>query len=605
MEKFDVLNELNEEFKQRVKILYVFEDYEYIENMNKYVLRGYNVLMVTKDDKTYAFGNNTYNQLGFGHNRVVKEIQIVNELCDQQIIDFANDLHLCIARNSFGKIYCWGFNRLGFLGIGSENNIYQRPILNHYLNNEFIIDISCGDHYSLALTNFGEVYAWGWNKFGQIGNGCNVNQLIPIKLKSFNNERVVMISSGSCHSMALTECGHVYSWGNNKYGQLGIGNTLNSNEPKFVAVIDENKCNVSIKKISCGISHSFLLSRDGYIYWFGSNPFRELGNQKDENDLTPCKIKTETQFINISSHWTFNNEISLVLSQKGDLFYFFECKERTTRKLKSIKLESFVEFYAKYLNITHKAFNFEEQNSISIILRNKYVNEFTEQSLISFKNFSVISKVMHKSSKRNYVIKRIAINKEESNKAFKELNLMRKLKSIYIFEYIDSWIEENFIEKTYGLNILHPIFDPRNKLLLHIQMELCCETLDEVMKQLSNELMENNSEMIKTLYYYICCELFTEIIECIHYLHERNIIHRDLKPSNIMITDGINGRFIKLSDFGLSVVHDFYKQSIPQNLKSSKYMAPELSQNKKYDLKVDIYSLGIIANELFFFNSNL
>ncbi len=103
MEKFDVLNELNDEFKQRVKILYVLEDYEWIQNIERHVLNGYNVLIVTKDDKTYAFGINDYGLLGFGHNRVVNEIQIVEELCDQQIIDFANGFCHCIARNSSGK----------------------------------------------------------------------------------------------------------------------------------------------------------------------------------------------------------------------------------------------------------------------------------------------------------------------------------------------------------------------------------------------------------------------------------------------------------------------------------------------------------------------
>jgi alpha-tubulin suppressor-like RCC1 family protein len=107
MEKFDVLNKLNDEFKQRVKILYVFE-YS-------------NVLIVTKDDKTYAFGRNDSGQLGFGHNRVVNEIQIVEELCDQQIIDFANSECHCIARNSSGKVHFWGSNYLGLLGIGSED----------------------------------------------------------------------------------------------------------------------------------------------------------------------------------------------------------------------------------------------------------------------------------------------------------------------------------------------------------------------------------------------------------------------------------------------------------------------------------------------------
>jgi serine/threonine protein kinase len=82
---------------------------------------------------------------------------------------------------------------------------------------------------------------------------------------------------------------------------------------------------------------------------------------------------------------------------------------------------------------------------------------------------------------------------------------------------------------------------------------------------LNNE--RKNSDMMKTLYYYICCELFTEIIECVNYLHGRNVIYRDLKPANISITDGINGRL-------------------------------------KYDIKADIYSLGKIVENLFFFIDN-
>ncbi len=60
-------------------------------------------------------------------------------------------------------------------------------------------------------------------------------------MKGFNDERVVMISCGFFHSMALTECGHVYSWGLNDYRQLGIGNTVDSNESKLVAVVESSK----------------------------------------------------------------------------------------------------------------------------------------------------------------------------------------------------------------------------------------------------------------------------------------------------------------------------------------------------------------------------
>jgi hypothetical protein len=604
MEKFDVLNELNDEFKQRVKILYVFKGFRLGVNG----FDGYNVLIVTKDDKTYAFGINSYNLLGFGHNRVVNEIQIVEQLCYQQIIDFADGVFHCIARNSSGKVYCWGS---GFLGIGSQDESYLKPKLNQYLNNEFVIDISCGVCHSLVLTNCGEVYAWGSNYWGQIGNGSNDNQLIPIKVKGFNNERVVMISCGWWHSMALTECGHVYSWGSNECGQLGIGNTVNSNEPKFVAVIDENKCNVFIEKISCGKFHSLLLSSDGNIYAFGRNEFGELGNQKEENELSPQKIKIETKFFDVSSRWFYDKGFSTALSQDGIYYIWGQCGKKIIRTPKPTNFESFVEIYAKYFKITHKAINFEEQTSAPILLRDKYKNEFSEQSLISCGGFGIVSKVKHKNSGKLYAIKRIALNKEELNKAFKELKLMKGLKSRFVVDYIDSWVEkktlkfEEYSETNSSISLSHPVFDPRKPILLHIQMEFCCQTLNEVMKHFSDELKENDSQNIKTLCYYICCELFTEIIECVDYLHVRNVIHRDIKPANILITNGINGRFVKLADFGLSINHEFIDQSHTQFLGTLKYMAPEVMTTRKYDMKSDIHSLGIIAEELFLIKTKM
>jgi alpha-tubulin suppressor-like RCC1 family protein len=57
----------------------------------------------------------------------VNEIQIVEELCDQQIIDFLNGFHHCIARNSSGKVYCWGLYEWGILGLGSEDESYHKP----------------------------------------------------------------------------------------------------------------------------------------------------------------------------------------------------------------------------------------------------------------------------------------------------------------------------------------------------------------------------------------------------------------------------------------------------------------------------------------------
>jgi alpha-tubulin suppressor-like RCC1 family protein len=75
---------------------------------------------------------------------------------------------------------------------------------------------------------------------------------------------VKAISCGSRHALALTESGCVYSWGRNRFGQLGVGDEEDREIPTIVILKD-----VIIEKISCGRFHSLLPSRDGYIYVFG------------------------------------------------------------------------------------------------------------------------------------------------------------------------------------------------------------------------------------------------------------------------------------------------------------------------------------------------
>jgi alpha-tubulin suppressor-like RCC1 family protein len=96
------------------------------------------------------------------------------------------------------------------------------------LRDKFIIEISCDYSHLLVLTDAGEVYALGCNRFGQIGCGNNVNQSIPIKVEGFNGEKIVMISCGSHNSMALTESGRVFGWSENSSGQLGNNTTIDA-----------------------------------------------------------------------------------------------------------------------------------------------------------------------------------------------------------------------------------------------------------------------------------------------------------------------------------------------------------------------------------------
>jgi serine/threonine protein kinase len=72
-----------------------------------------------------------------------------------------------------------------------------------------------------------------------------------------------------------------------------------------------------------------------------------------------------------------------------------------------------------------------------------------------------------------------------------------------------------------------------------------------------------------------------------------------LKPQNILITTGINGRFTKIADFGLATFHDSNDRTHTANLGTDKYCAPEVKSGRNYNTKADIYSLGILAMDLF------
>ena len=120
----------------------------------------------------------------------------------------------------------------------------------------------------------------------------------------------------------------------------------------------------------------------------------------------------------------------------------------------------------------------------------------------------------------------------------REVNTLSKCSAEYVVQYFDSWIENN---------------------CLYIQMELCSDNLRNVINEKREYFKRQPNEAMNTIEYYISCQLFKEVLECVQYLHESNpkIMHRDLKPENILITENTNNhRFLKLCDFGLAKVID-------------------------------------------------
>ena len=155
-----------------------------------------------------------------------------------------------------------------------------------------------------------------------------------------------------------------------------------------------------------------------------------------------------------------------------------------------------------------------------------------------------------------------------------------------------------------GKRIVHYIdatMDSKNNIYIH--MEFCSDNLTNVLKDKSKFFSKNNSEKME---YYICCQIFIEMLEAVKYLHEyrdqngpKPIMHRDLKPANILFDckGTQNGIFFKLCDFGFA---KFYEdKSHSRFVGTTWYMAPEVRDSRHYDTKSDIYSLGKIGSEIF------
>ncbi len=116
---------------------------------------------------------------------------------------------------------------------------------------------------SYARTINGEVYAWGDNSYGQLGIGNTENQSSPVKIESLSNVDEIYYDGSCCSVYAKMTNGEVYAWGYNSDGQLGIGNTEDQSRP---VKIEEYGNTQSIKRFYRSSNKNIILTDDEKIY---------------------------------------------------------------------------------------------------------------------------------------------------------------------------------------------------------------------------------------------------------------------------------------------------------------------------------------------------
>ncbi|MDT4953778.1 MAG: hypothetical protein QOJ02_1916 [Acidobacteriota bacterium] len=193
------------------------------------------------------------------------------------------------------EVWAWGDNSQGQLGNGTTNGS-SYPVL---VSNLFSVrNIAAGGNHNVALKNDGTVWTWGDNRAGQLGDGTNVpSRNTPVQVRGLTN--VIDIAAGEGHTLALKSDSTIWAWGSNSAGQLGIGSSDDNPHPVPVQV---GTVVPGITRIMAGGDCSFAIVYGGATWAWGANSYGKLGDgTSDTMRTSPTLVAGTTNIRAISA----------------------------------------------------------------------------------------------------------------------------------------------------------------------------------------------------------------------------------------------------------------------------------------------------------------
>jgi alpha-tubulin suppressor-like RCC1 family protein len=179
-----------------------------------------------------------------------------------------------VALTSAGSALTWGDNTFGQLGDGTTGGLSAVPVKVSLPSGTKLTQVRAGCHHALALTSTGRVLAWGYDVFGQLGNGSNTDSSVPVFADLPQGVKVKAITAGQYHSLALASTGTaVFAWGRNQFGQLGNGSRTDSNSPVLTGL-----AGVTLTGLTATFADSLAVTTQGQVLVWGDNSFGELGD---------------------------------------------------------------------------------------------------------------------------------------------------------------------------------------------------------------------------------------------------------------------------------------------------------------------------------------
>lgn len=234
-------------------------------------------LAIGSDGKTYAWGQGTRGELGddsLSSSFMPIEVATPSGVTFTQV-DAGS--YVSMAVGSDGKIYTWGANPEGYIGDGSTTDV-SRPVAVQTPSGVTFTQVDAGPLGTAmyALSSDGDIYAWGHNSGGQLGDGTQVDSPIPVLVDAPDGVKFKQVVGVGGGAFGIGTDGNTYAWGSNGNGLLGNGDA--SQTTALSPVLVQAPPGVEFQKIAAGVGHALAIGSDGKTYAWGLNVMGSVGN---------------------------------------------------------------------------------------------------------------------------------------------------------------------------------------------------------------------------------------------------------------------------------------------------------------------------------------
>ncbi|GJQ10768.1 hypothetical protein GpartN1_g2559.t1 [Galdieria partita] len=239
------------------------------------------VIVATQNGTLVTWGGGAYGQLGRGTPMDWSGPHPVKNLQDKRFVKVAAGAFHWLALTDAGQVYSCGLGRHGQTGLGNCDDVYE-PCLIEALWGQPVVNIAAGENHSVVITSTGFAFAFGSNKYGQLGISrqrlpeSETRAELPLRIymsQEMASEKFLAAACGTRHTLFLTSNGKVLACGCGQDGVLGVG----TDKDEVCPVVVSSLVDYTIVQVAAGARHSAALSNQGELFVWGSNEQGQLG----------------------------------------------------------------------------------------------------------------------------------------------------------------------------------------------------------------------------------------------------------------------------------------------------------------------------------------